>query len=182
MIINSIELQSWFKQKSKGMRKQKEPNFCELKVQKYLNEFKARPDWIAGFVAGEGCITAYLNKQREGSRYPFQIQPAIIIVQHQRDIEVLYKIQRFFDCGQVSKNKGKNDTESKVWQWRTRDIKILCNVIIPFFEKNQILSTKDKEFLLFKELCYKMQSKYHLKSIECYTECVNLAKDIAQQR
>jgi hypothetical protein len=58
----------------------------------------------------EGCITAYLNKQREGSRYPFQIQPAIIIVQHQRDIEVLYRIKRFFDCGQLSKNKGKIDT------------------------------------------------------------------------
>jgi hypothetical protein len=158
MIINSIELQSWFKQKSKGMRKQKEPNFCELKVQKYLNEFKARPDWIAGFVAGEGCITAYLNKQREGSRYPFQIQPAIIIVQHQRDIEVLYRIQRFFDCGQVSKNKGKNDTESKVWQWRTRDIKILCNVIIPFLKKTKFCLQKIKSFCFSKSFVIKCKA------------------------
>lgn len=143
------------------MQSKKEPIFCKIKVQKFVEEFKARPDWIAGFVAGEGCITAYLNKQKEGNRYPYQIQPVLIIVQHERDIEVLYRIKQFFNCGQVSKNKGKNNVESKVWQWRIRDINTLCNVIIPFFEQNEILSTKDKEFLLFKELCFKMQSKYH---------------------
>lgn len=164
------------------MSNRKEPVYCKTKVQNLVKEFTARPDWLSDFVAGEGCITVYFNKQRDGSRYPYQIQPALIIVQHERDIEVLHRLKRFFNCGQVSKNKGKNNIESKVWQWHARDIKILCDVIIPFFEKNKIVSTKNNEFILFKGLCFKMKNKYHLQSMEAYYECLNLGKSIIRLR
>lgn len=40
----------------------KEPVYCKTKVQNLKKEFTVRPDWISGFVAGEGCITVYFNK------------------------------------------------------------------------------------------------------------------------
>lgn len=94
----------------------------EIKVKKILKGFEENPNWITGFVAGFAFFTAYLNKQSEW-RFPYQIQPAFIVVQHRRDIELLHRLKRHFSCGQVNKNKGKNDEISEVWQWRVRDVK-----------------------------------------------------------
>lgn len=58
----------------------------ERKFKQILEEFVKNPNWIPGFIAGEACFTAYLNKQH-GGRFPYQIQPAFIVVQHKRDIE-----------------------------------------------------------------------------------------------
>lgn len=90
------------------------------KVQKIVERFVKNPTWITGFVVGEACFTAYLNKQPIW-QFPYQIQPAFIVVQHRQYIQVLYRLQKHFGCGQVNKNKGKNDNESRVWQWRVRD-------------------------------------------------------------
>jgi hypothetical protein len=159
----------------------KELVYNKAKVHQLANELAARPDWIVGFVAGEGCFTAFFNKQKAW-RFPYQIKPALIVVQHERDVEVLYRLKEIFNCGHVSKNKGKNYNKSKVWQWRVRDIKALCDVIIPFFETHKILTTKEEEFVIFKELCYKIINKHHLNSRESYQECLDLYKALVQQR
>ena len=151
------------------------------KLKDILEGFVKNPNWIPGFIAGEACFTAYQNKQKTG-RYPYQIQPAFIVVQHKRDIEILYRLQHHFGCGQVNKNKGKNDETSEVWQWRVRDVTHQCNIIIPFFEKHRILTTKEKEFILFKELASLMKSKYHLESTRNYEHCLMLAKSIPELR
>jgi hypothetical protein len=92
----------------------------EKKMKRVLSRIERNPSWIAGFVAGEGCFTADFNKQLKW-RFPYQIIPSFIVVQHVRDIEVLYRLKEYFNCGQVSKNKGLNDTTSDIWQWRVRD-------------------------------------------------------------
>jgi hypothetical protein len=85
-------------------------------------------------------------------------------VQHRRDIELLYRLKKHFGCGQVSKNKGKNDDKSEVWQWRVRDVNHLCTIIITFFEKHKLMTTKQQEFKVFKELCFLLKNKFHLTS------------------
>lgn len=95
------------------------------KVQQLLQEFNVRHNWIVGFVDGEECFCRFLNKQKPTVKYASQIQPAFIVVQHERDIHILYRLQLFFNCGQVSKNKRKSDTSSNVWQWRVQQIQSL---------------------------------------------------------
>lgn len=165
----------------------KDINVNQTKVEKILEDFKKNPNWIPGFVAGEKCMTAYQNKQPRW-QFPYQIQAAFIVVQHRRHIEILYRLKQYFGCGQVSKNKEKNDTKSDVWQWRLRDVHHQCNIIIPllrkvlrpFFEKHKLLTTKHEEFIIFKDLCFFLQSQYHLKSDRNYEHCLNLAKSIVK--
>jgi hypothetical protein len=114
--------------------------------------------WITGFVDGEGCFTAYKNKQNNW-RFEYQIIPAFIVAQHKRDINILYALKNFFKCGYIEKNKGKNDKSSNVMQWRVRRNKDLCNIIIPFFEKYNLQTKKKLTFRLLKKFVFFKKEK-----------------------
>ena len=72
-----------------------------------------------------------------------QVQPEFNVTQHYRDIKLLYALKNYFGCGVVRKNKGKNDN-SKVFSYRVRSRNHLNNIILPFFEKHQLKSTKQQ--------------------------------------
>lgn len=54
--------------------------------------------WIVGFTDGEGCFHIGINQT--------QILPEFTIVQHVRNVQILYKIKKFFGCGTVRRNNG----------------------------------------------------------------------------
>lgn len=132
--------------------------------------------WIVGFVDGEGCFRASIIKNAK-LRFQFQIQLEFVVVQHKRDIDLLYNIKSFFDCGDVSKAKGSLDNQNKTARYRVRKLSDLQNKIIPFFEQHSLKTKKQVEFLRFKELASLLDQKTLLTE-EGFKRCYTLAKRI----
>ena len=93
------------------------------------------PNWIVGFVDGDG----HFGISKDSKVFYF------VISQDQRSVTVLYAIKRFFNCGSVHK-AGKNMREYKV-----SSKKHLENIIIPFFQKWPLQTSKKKSFEIFVE-------------------------------
>jgi hypothetical protein len=64
-----------------------------------------KPHGISGFVDGEECFFVGLNKSVR-MRVGIQVLPEFIVVQHQRDRGILYRLKNYFCCGNVRINHG----------------------------------------------------------------------------
>ena len=100
------------------------------------------PDWVAGFVDGEGCFHIGINKN-EKVKFGYQILPELTVVQHERDLKLLHKIRSFMGCGVVRRNHAER------FCWRVRKLENLHKIILPFFGKYPLRSQKNIEFHKF---------------------------------
>ena len=116
---------------------------------------KLNPNWISGFVDGEGCFHVGINRHPE-LRFSRQILPELTVVQHKRDMDLLYRIRSAMNCGVVRRNHADR------YCWRVRDLDNLANIIIPFFERYPLRSRKRIEFLKFAKVIRMMRAKLHL--------------------
>ena len=119
---------------------------------------KLEAQWIAGFVDGEGCFHVGINKHEEMSA-GYQILPEFTVVQHERDINVLYALKDFFDCGVVRKN------HSDRMCYRVRSVEHLIQKIIPFFEKHHLKTKNRIDFEKFRRVLLMMEKGIHLTDI-----------------
>lgn len=120
---------------------------------------KLDPNWIVGFVDGEGCfnVSVIANKQMPAG---FQIQPEFTVVQGEIDAQLLHGLKDFFECGSVTVNR--RDHTSTHLQYRVKNLTHFKTIIIPFFEKHQLRSKKRIEFERFRTICLRLINKEHL--------------------
>ena len=85
--------------------------------------------WVVGFTDGEGCFFVGINPHPEMTS-GYQVLPEFTVVQHKRDIQILYALKNFFGCGVVRTNHADR------MAYRVRDFKQLKEIIIPFFERH----------------------------------------------
>ena len=111
--------------------------------------------WITGFTDGEGCFHVSINPHKEMS-VGYQVLPEFTVVQHQRDIQILHALKKYFKCGVVRTNHGDR------YAYRVRGIEHLASTIIPFFEKHSLKTKKNLDFLAFRDVLRMMQQKKHL--------------------
>ena len=121
---------------------------------------KINKDWLTGFVDGEGCFYVGINKSSD-LKIGYQVLPEFRIIQHEKDVELLYSIKKFLGYGSVVKNRSHN---SKIMEYRIRSIDSLIKVIIPFFEKNKLLTRKNLDFISFRKVILIMKNGDHLNS------------------
>lgn len=112
------------------------------------------PDWVVGFTDGEGCFQVSINKHPEMA-VGYQVLPEFVIVQHERDVQVLYALKRFFGCGVVRKNNGDR------WCLRIRKLSCLQKVC-EFFTEHPLKTKKNVEFIRFRRIIQKMLEGKHL--------------------
>ena len=127
------------------------------------------PQWVAGFVDGEGCFFVGINPHPEMTA-KFQILPELTVVQHQRDVQILYALKEFFKCGVVRKNHGDRMC------YRVRSLDHLKEQIIPFFESHPLKTKKWIDFLKFRDVVLLMSRGEHLK-----VEGIEKIRSIAQE-
>ena len=113
------------------------------------------PQWIVGFVDGEGCFHVSVNKHPEMT-IGYQVLPEFVVVQHERDEQVLNGLKKYFGCGVVRSNHGDRLC------YRVREKKNLSDVIIPFFMKHQLKTRKRQEFESFRKIIHLMNNNQHL--------------------
>ncbi len=116
---------------------------------------KFDPNWVAGFVDGEGTFYIGINKHPEMS-IGYQVLPEFRIVQHKRDIKLLYALKNYFGAGVVRINHDDR------YELSIRSIDHLKEIIIPFFAKHSLHTQKKFDFIKFKKIVALIERKEHL--------------------
>ena len=113
------------------------------------------PFWIAGFVDGEGTFYVGINKQ-PSMTIGYQVLPEFRIVQHKKDIKLLYELKKYFGFGVVRVNHDDR------YELRIRKNDHLKKIIC-FFEKYQLQTQKQFDFIKFKRIIKLIEAGKHLE-------------------
>src|ERR1700680_746040 len=124
-----------------------------LYVQPHPGRLEAQ--WVVGFVDGESFFFVGLNPHSEMTS-GFQVLPEFTVVQHQRDVQLLYALKQFFGCGVVRRNHGER------LAYRVRSLDHLTERIVPFFEKHPLKSKKRVDFARFRKILHLINQGKHL--------------------
>jgi len=127
--------------------------------------------WIIGFVDGEGCFSINFVKQpqrkekkriRRGYKTGYQIAHEFAVVQGERSLPVLKKMKIFFKVGNIYINRRHDNHKENLYRYSVVKREDLINVIIPFFQKNKLKTSKYNDFNLFVKCMKLMQKGKHL--------------------
>jgi hypothetical protein len=112
--------------------------------------------YISGYVDGEGsfCVSICKNSKY---RLGWEVRPSFSVSQNKNRSQVLKIINEHFDCGSIRQN-----ISDATLKYEVRSIKDLITKIIPHFEEYPILSDKQSDFSLFKDVCVLVSRKEHL--------------------
>ena len=111
--------------------------------------------WVTGFVDGEGCFFVGFNKHSD-MKTGFQVLPEFTVVQHERDVQLLFALKEFFGCGVVRSNHGDRVA------FRVRGQDNLLQRVVPFFVEHPLKSKKRVDFEKFRTVLIKMEAGDHL--------------------
>lgn len=120
---------------------------------KINNEIKD-PNWLTGFVDGEGCF--YIKPKKVKSSLKERFYLSFRLSQHSKDIILLNNISKFLNCGLIELS-----TSKKMARFVVNKFNDNMNKIIPFFEKYPLLSVKRLDFQDFcKVSCILKEKKF----------------------
>ena len=116
---------------------------------------KLNAQWVTGFVDGEGCFHVGITRHKDMFA-GYQVLPEFTVVQHKRDIALLYALKEYFGTGVVRTNHGDR------MAYRVRNKKHLMEIVVPFFVKHPLQSCKKLEFEYFSRVLIMMSKQEHL--------------------
>jgi hypothetical protein len=119
------------------------------------------PQWVVGFVDGEGCFSVPIFKNRT-CRLGWQAQPEFTVVQGERSVSVLEDLKRFFGCGSVGVNRRHDNHREDLARFRVSSRGDLSRRILPFFEANPLRTAKASDFEKFVAVMKMMDRNAHL--------------------
>jgi hypothetical protein len=124
-----------------------------------VNQQERLESYIAGFVDGEGCFHVALQRN-PCTRVGRQLVPEFRISQDVARAKVLDLAREVLGCGLLRENRrGSNDHTYVLVVRRRQD---LLERVIPFFERNPLLSCKQDEFNTFAGIVRAMARGEHL--------------------
>ena len=115
------------------------------------------PNWIAGFVTGEGCFDVKITQQST-NKIGYRVQLRFRISQHKRDIKLMEYLIKYLGSGKIYKYPGKSAVVLTILNFSD-----ITNIIIPFFEQNPLLGIKLFDYLDWCKIAKLMNEGSHLK-------------------
>ena len=115
------------------------------------------PDYISGFVDGEGCFCVSIRRHPSAPHGWF-MQPTFQVYQHECNAGILEGLREYFGCGHLS-HKGPNSSVMTYSVYARRD---LVGRIVPFFDEHPLVSMKQVDCERFREVLLRMVRKEHL--------------------
>ncbi|HXK35685.1 MAG TPA: LAGLIDADG family homing endonuclease [Candidatus Paceibacterota bacterium] len=126
-----------------------------------IHREKLNPNYVAGFVDGEGSFCVGIGKHKT-LRRGIEVHPLFEIEVRADDREVLERILVTIGCGKIYDCS----YERYGWQphvkYKVGSSKELEQFVIPFFEKYPLQAKKAQSFNIFKEIIKMMRRKEHL--------------------
>ena len=116
---------------------------------------KLTPEYVTGLVDGEGSFTVYVRNPNatESRSRRVVVEPKFYLKLIERDKEVLYALQDFFECGSVYFQKDTRQNHQNCYRFEVYRWDDLTNIIIPFFKKHQLkLASKENDFEIFVQM------------------------------
>lgn len=129
------------------------PNITPVTRQLVFNK-NIDPNWVAGFVSGEGCFMVKILKS-SSNHIGFQIILVFQITQHIRDNLLINSLIEFFGCGKVYKRNNAVD-------FRVTKITDVTDIIIPFLNLYKIIGIKNQDYLDWCTVAELVKNKEHL--------------------
>lgn len=133
-------------------------------LQRYpeLNEFvdinnlpEVNPHWLAGFSDGEASFYIIISSSKKALP---RVELSFFIKQAKESSSALFAIQKFFGKGNIRWD----DVNKKYLRYEIRSFEAITSIIIPFFDKYPLLSSKRANFLDFKKVADMISAKEHL--------------------
>ena len=125
-----------------------------------------KPDYVVGLTDGEGSFTVFIrdpDKKSAKIKRRAVAEPKFYLKLIEKDKEILYELQRFFDCGKVYFQKDSRPNHQNCYRYEVVRRSDLEKIIIPFFRRYQLkLNSKRKDFKLFADLLKRIQKGEHL--------------------
>jgi hypothetical protein len=132
---------------------------CSDNVPGAVNQQERLDAYIAGYVDGEGSFHVAVQRN-PSTRAGWQLVPEFHVSQNAERRQVLDLIKQRLDCGRIQPNhRGTMDT-TLVFVVRNRED--LLNKVVPFFEAQPLLSSKQQDFVAFASIVRSMHAKEHL--------------------
>jgi hypothetical protein len=140
------------------------------------NQQERLDGYIAGYVDGEGCFSVVVDRNPT-CKSGYQLVPEFHVSQNGDRAQVLELIQaRLGECGYIKPN-GRKD-RALVFVIRRRED--LLRWVIPFFEQQPLLSSKQEDFKKFARIVRAMAAGHHRSSTgfqELLTEALSMNGD-----
>jgi hypothetical protein len=134
------------------------PDTVPVTRPKIENSTIPHPEWMAGFVSGEGCFLVQLAKY--GKSKLDGVSLSLKVSQHLRDKSLLNSFILFFGCGLFNYHSGKSKLGSGVFI--VRKFADILDKILPFFKKHEIRGIKREDFEDWVKVVELIRSKLHL--------------------
>ena len=125
-------------------------NTKNTKSNNNLSKSELEPYWVMGFSDAESTFSVRIAKDLTRT-LGLRILPVYSIELNIRDIEVLYKIKKYFNVGSV-KIRTRNGKSTGIYS--VQSIKDLLDVIIPHFNKYPLITQKQADFILFSSIVH----------------------------
>lgn len=127
--------------------------------------------FVSGFVEGEGCFCISFNK-RSKMKTNIEVRPSFSISQNKKNLELLKKIYKNFQCGAIRFSKSDQN-----YKYEVRSIKHLVKIIIPFFKNYPLQGVKKDDFEKFSVVCGLIYSNQH-KNREILVKIIDISYQI----
>ena len=114
--------------------------------------------YVAGFVDGEGCFHVALQRNAN-TRCGWQLVPEFRVSQDAARIQVLHLVRARIGCGTLRENHRQSHDHTYVLIVRRR--RDLLEKVIPFFERNPLVSSKQNEASTFARIVRAMERGAH---------------------
>ncbi len=136
--------------------------------------------WIVGFTDGEGCFSVSFIRNATNTS-GWQVFPEFVITQGAKSKKVLEIFQKYFGCGKIFVNKRYDNHNEYLYRYCVRSLTDLSAKIVPFFQKHELKTAKEKDFLIFARVIGLMVKQIHrsdqgMRTIARMTEKMNRKK------
>src|SRR5260370_25832338 len=111
--------------------------------------------YFACFVHGDGCFTVSITPSSK-LLLGWVVRPIFSVSQNADRSEVLLLMQQYFGCGSI-----RPDRSDKTLKYEVRCLDDLVERIIPFFEANPLISSKQRDFERFANVCRLVRAGAH---------------------
>ena len=124
--------------------------------------------YISGFVDGEGCFcVSFIPSKRH--RFAWEVRPSFSVCQNGDRAELLFTIQKIWECGFV-----RPDRSDKTLKYEVRRLRDLVEKVLPHFRSCPLVSSKQRDVERFDVICQMMLQRQHLER-EGFLRIVELA-------
>jgi hypothetical protein len=125
------------------------------------------PEWVTGFVDGEGCFSIGFvrqpdRKNRKGYKTGYQVSHDFVVVQGARSVHVLHDLRAFFGVGNVYMNTRHDNHRENMYLYSVCRRSHLLEVIIPFFKQHPLRTSKASDYEKFVRCLELVKANAHL--------------------